>query len=131
MTKNRNPYAFELMELLVADYKMRKGPIGQQAEPTETALGDVTQKRDRSHIRGNGNGGRSCWKCGSNDHIRNDCPLLNCKYPGCQSRKRHSTEECFWNLKNASKRPSWFKKLMVNKGGDDEPAESDTVEILI
>ena len=45
LTKNRNPYAFELMELLVADYKMRKGPIGQLEEPTETALGDVTRKR--------------------------------------------------------------------------------------
>ena len=82
MTKGRNPYSFELMELLVADWKMRKGPLAECGQSTETSLANADRTHDRNlgtanHNRRNGNRDRSCWKCGSNDHIRNECPLLN------------------------------------------------------
>ena len=140
LAKGRNPYAFELMDIMVSDFKMRKGLAAITGDdddgPAETGLTAIDRNRDRNlgtrnHGRGNGNRGGGCWKCGSNDHIRADCPRLNCKYPGCHSRKGHSTENCFWNPKNASKRPDWFKRLMQNMGRTDEQVECDTVEVLI
>ena len=136
LAKGRNPYAFELMDMMVSDFKMRKGLAGDDDEPSETRLATVDRNRDRNlgarnQGRGTGNGGRSCWKCGADDHIRADCPLLNCKYPGCHSRKGHSTEDCFWNPKNASKRPDWFKRRMQSMGRADEPEETNTIEVLV
>ena len=141
LAKGRSPYAFELIDVMVSDFKMRKGLAAingddDDDQPSETGLTSVDRNRGRyrdtrNQGRGTGKRGRSCWKCGSDDHIREDCPLLNCKHPSCHSRKGHSTENCFWNPKNASKRPDWFKRLMANKGLTDKDEETNSIEIIV
>ena len=99
--KGRNPYGVELMDTMVSDFKMRRGLNGEEGnEPHEAGLTTIDHNRDhnlraRNPGCGTGNSGRSCWKCGSNDHIRANCHLLNFKYPGCHSKKGHLTKNCF------------------------------------
>jgi hypothetical protein len=75
--------------------------------------------------------GKKCWSCGSEDHVKPDCPKHKNKPKDKEKTKNsdnnsnklqcgrcgkpgHATEACWKDPKNADKRPQWLKDK-INK----------------
>ena len=68
-----------------------------------------------------------CNYCHEIGHLRQDCPDLVCKFPGC-GKTGHHTEKCWRDLKNANMCPQWLKDKMATKKA---AAETSGVEIVV
>ena len=98
-------------------------------EPTETALVAAGRPAERP---ADYNPNVFCWHCAEQGHIKRKCPIwlrlqeklkdVKCGYPGC-GRKGHTTDMCWNDPKNASKRPANFKPRT--------DSNVDTIEVLV
>ena len=106
-----------------------QGRDDEDDEPTETAL--VTARRPAVRTA-DYNPNVFCWYCAEQGHIKRKCPIwlrvqeklknTKCGYPGC-GRMGHTTEMCWNDPKNASKRPANFKP--------STDSNVDTIEVLV